>query len=1264
MLNYMRTFYIHCEPHSYNDMFASVIENGAFIWTLSEDIYLFWGFIIIFIVIFWRIGKKDKKKDDVKSQSDSDMACIFDEVDAIEPEYDENIDSSELSSDIDFNNAFNDFDLIQDVKHAITSEQLCCNDSATVEEDDPIVFDIDCLNTKEKRDDVYIQPSSPPLLSSSRRSISNARTVTRHEQPQSAAPKAEPKADPVPAKREIERRSLERDYWKRRCGTKQPNVSSTSKKSVVPKELSTTEQRQLEKRFVSVPNTQAVLPIPASTSENQRRQKPLSLSCENTIVENSDLNDQQKQAVLTTETPLLIIAGPGSGKSKTLIERTIHLIVDKKVPAENILLATFTEKAAKELITRISNRALELGVTVNISDMLIGTLHSIFLRILDEYRQYTPLKRNYRKLDAFEQQYLIYMRHERFVDVEGIDWLINSMAMSYWSSAKTISSLVDKVAEDNIDLDLLAKCNDEKLRALAEVTRIYRAILEEENAIDFSLIQTYFWNLLKNDKILEELRRRIRYIMIDEYQDTNVVQEQILLKIAAQHHRICVVGDDDQALYRFRGATVENILRFQEKFPSECQKIELFKNYRSHYDIIDFYNRWMNNTWKKGQESGSWIKDGVRYRHEKIIENAGAQTPLTAPYSGVVTVMGGNLDDWFENIYRFIEKLKVNCKISDYNQVTVLARSVKNDNITALADYLESRGIPVFSPRSGLFFERREIRIAVGALVSLFQDVLTFSDWYDEQRHHYIASYPQECLNLFARELHKEQQKHRPFLRWLSHTKEVLNDVNCNVNYSFSKLFYSFIQFPLFRDLVSVDLKSGINDLRPAYNLALFIQLVSKYEIIHRITSIQRAGLRKTVDRFFNIYLQNLYNGGLSEFEDFDMPTPSGCVSIMTIHQAKGLEFPVTCIASLGDIPRKERNDIDDAIALEYHKRKPYEPVERIKYYDFWRRYYTAFSRARNLLVLTGIDNATTRQKRERFSPSRYFQKIYKDVPSACHLLSTQIDALQIDEVPSAHIKQVYSFTEHILAYENCPVQYKFFRELNYPQVSTNAIMLGMLVHQTIEDVHREVLQGHPEHITHASIDAWLHDNYRQLRQNTGHSINESGLDVIFKHVNHYVEYAKNDWAKIRDAAVPVVMMQPNFILEGNIDLIRNEGDSIEIFNFKTEKKPDPTTKDGSELLRRYKRQLDIYANIAEKRYGLRVSRMHLFYTGTQSESPFISYDYNASEVPQAISEVANIVERIENKDFRMPATNHCQQLCAKCDLKHFCDPSSNPCDI
>ena len=113
-----------------------------------------------------------------------------------------------------------------------------------------------------------------------------------------------------------------------------------------------------------------------------------------------EANEQQRLVIESTESPLLVIAGPGAGKTKTLVDRVLHLIIDKNVPAENILVATFTEKAAKELVTRISNQALKLGKTVNISDMYVGTLHSIFLRFLEEYRQHTGLKRNYRVLDG------------------------------------------------------------------------------------------------------------------------------------------------------------------------------------------------------------------------------------------------------------------------------------------------------------------------------------------------------------------------------------------------------------------------------------------------------------------------------------------------------------------------------------------------------------------------------------------------------------------------------------------------------------------------------------------------------------------------------------------------------------------------------------------------------------------------------------------------------------------------------------------------
>ncbi len=933
--------------------------------------------------------------------------------------------------------------------------------------------------------------------------------------------------------------------------------------------------------------------------------------------------------------------------------------MNEKVPAENILLATFTEKAAKELVTRISNRALELGVTINISDMLIGTLHSIFLRLLDEYRQFTPLKRNYRTLDSFDQQYLIYQHQKRFAEIEGIKCLLKDHEVYLWSSAQTLCNLVNKVSEENLDLDRLAQCEAPSLKVLAEVTRVYRTILEEENALDFSLIQTYFWRLLEHEVVLNELRTRIRYLMIDEYQDTNRIQEHILLKLAAPQNRICVVGDDDQALYRFRGATVENILRFQQNFAEgACQKIELSKNYRSHHGIIDFYNRWMDRTWDEKDESGSWTDGDRYYRHEKMIENAGLQTPETAAYTGVVKVMGQTAGAWFENFHRFIEDLKSNHKITDYNQIAVLARSVKNQNVTHLAQYLEEHGVPVFSPRADLFFERREIRLIIGALAFLFPKALELKDWYDAKTHQKVPSYPKECLLYFAQELRNNPEKHRLLRQWAARKALELGELRDNTNYAFSNLFYDLIQFSLFRDLVNVDLHSGVQDLRPTYNLALFIRLLAKFEYIYNIIVLKPDRLERDVNIFFNTYLKFLHDGGLSEFEDFDMVTPSGCVSFMTIHQSKGLEFPVTCVASLSDVPKTEKDVIAQAIAEQYHQSAPYEPIERTKYFDFWRRYYTAFSRARNLLVLTGIDNyGVERAPREHFSPSKYFLQVYNDVADASVLFTPeQLAALHIDAVTPAQIKHAYSFTSHILVYENCPVQYKFFRELEFTPVRTNAVMFGTLVHQTIEDVHRAVLDGHPERVTRDAMDAWLHENYRQLSRHTGLYLKEGALGVILKHVRNYVEYAQKDWSKIREAEVPVTLQEPKFILEGNIDLIRGNGDSVELLDFKSEKKPDRNTEDGREKLKRYRRQLEIYAYLVEQRYGLKVSRMHLYYTGAESESPFVSYDYNAKSIHKTINEVTNIVERIESKDFRQPPTKRCKQLCGSCDLKPFCD--------
>lgn len=967
-------------------------------------------------------------------------------------------------------------------------------------------------------------------------------------------------------------------------------------------------------------------------------------------------NKQQQLVIDTTEQPLLVIAGPGAGKTKTLVDRVIHLIVDKRVDSSNIMIATFTEKAAKELITRISNRSQEIGCIVNLSDMYIGTLHSIFLRILEEYRKHTTLKRNYRVLDDFEQKYLIYKNENIFISLDNIRVLTTSYG---WHFAEDISNLVNKVAEENLDLDRLEKCSNTKtLPALAELTKAYRSILKEENALDFSIIQTYMWNLLKDEYVLNDLRAKLQYIMVDEYQDTNRIQEAILLKLAAPNNRICVVGDDDQALYRFRGATVENILRFQENFKNgECIKIELTKNYRSHPDIIDFYNKWMSNTYSDKKETGDWNGDnGEHFRHDKIIENAGKQNRENTKYPGVIKVVGDTLDAWYEEFYRFIITLKESGKLSDYNQISLLSRSVKNPKILGLAEYLESKGIAVFSPRSDMFFERKEIKLLIGAFAFLFPNLVdNYLKNEGASKEKPVWNYYNRCVDFFADELRVNKEKNKYLRIWAVNKARELASLRENTDYTFSNLFYEILQFPLFKEMVNVDLASGVQDLRPVYNIALFSRLITKFEFLSGIVVLKPKQLKSDVRNLFNIYLNFLWEGGLGEYEDFDMTIPSGCISFMTIHQSKGLEFPITCVDSLDSIPRKDFNQLDIDIAQAYVEKDTWEPLNRTKYFDFWRLYYTAFSRAKNLLVLTCVENNIVREKGERLSPSKYFDGVYSDIKNWT-VLENEWPVLYLDNVENTKIKHEYSFTSHILLYENCPIQYKFFKELEFTPVRTNGVMFGTLVHQTIEDVHRVVLEGHPEKVTDENIYYWMRDNYSQLTKLTGLYLRESTLNIIMKHILHYVDYAKKDWSRVKDAEVPVTLQKEDYILEGKIDLIRGENDTVEILDFKTEKKPDINSEAGREKLHRYRRQLEIYAHIVEQRYGKKVSKMHLYYTGAENESPLISYDFNKAAIDHTISEVSNVVKMIENKEFNQDPKKRCKELCHECDLNNYCN--------
>lgn len=959
---------------------------------------------------------------------------------------------------------------------------------------------------------------------------------------------------------------------------------------------------------------------------------------EATVQNGTSANPDQLAIIKHTEGPLLVIAGPGSGKTFTLVERVIHLVTEKSVKPENLFVATFTEKAAKELMTRISNRLLEKGIKFNINEMYLGTIHSICLRILEENREFTRLKRNYTLMDQFDQQYFIYQHMREYDALTEIDWIPGlRQPQSRWKRSQNLIRWINKISEEAIDPGRLKKDPNQGVRAVAAAYDLYQRQLEEENALDFSTIQLETLHLLENHPaVLEKLSQTIHYIMIDEYQDTNTVQEAIILKLAGAQKNVCVVGDDDQGLYRFRGATIRNILEFPANFPpGVCATKKLVTNYRSHPDIINFYNEWMNRLiWSDGKKN---------FRYSKTIEPCKAKFPKIASAFRVSGQAGQ--DNWHDEVLAFLQHLKANL-LTDWNQVAFLFRSVRGEKAVDLAAFLEKSGIPVYSPRSNVFFERTEVRLMIGALLFLFPQYGKLRQW-EDGAHLEIWEYFDACLLLFANQLRKPENK--DLAQWCKlRAKEHLS-LTQNADYGFSGLFYQLLQFDLFASYLQEQDYRIIIDERPARNLANFSQLLVKFEYLHHVTVLSSRYLEKNIIDLFNQFFRYLKEGGMNEYEDEAEYAPRGCVSFLTIHQSKGLEFPVVIVGSLENTPRKQYDELDVILQGKYYRKPPFEPIERTKEFDFWRLYYTAFSRAQNFLVLTCQEKVSAGQH-QRKVPSAYFEQLYRALPT-WRSIKLDRDVVTLAQIKDVNLKQEYSFTSHIILYETCARQYRFYKDLAFSPVRQGPILFGTLVHQTIEDIHKAVLREETSKINPQQIEEWFHSNYQNLSKKERVYLSEPVRNTALDQVLRYAERNRGEWPNIREAEVQVALVKDRYILTGTIDLIKGTADTVEIIDFKSEHKPDLVNERTK--IDRYKRQLEIYAHVVEERLGLNVSKMHLYYTAEKDSNPMLTFNKDDQKICETIAVVDQTVERIEKKDFALRHVTGKQ--CEDCDIRHFC---------
>ena len=929
-----------------------------------------------------------------------------------------------------------------------------------------------------------------------------------------------------------------------------------------------------------------------------------------------ELNDAQRRIIGHLDGPLLVIAGPGSGKTYSIVLRTMNLLLLQRAEPKEVVLCTFTDKAALEMRHRVGMAAHKLGYQSDLSELTISTIHGFCNQLLMRHRHRTPLGHNYETLDELTQLLFIF---EHFDEIVGLreGELFLTRWRTRWTAIEGARGYFNKMTEEMVDPCLLATSDDPFLRAIGSAYQSYAKCLLAANRVDFAHLQRLAYDMLDDPATADAVSPGLRYVMVDEYQDTNYIQEQLLMQITRAESNLCVVGDEDQSLYRFRGATVRNILEFHQRVP-DCATINLTTNYRSHQAVVERYDRWM--------ASADWSNsEGDSYRHDKkIVADSETEHP---DYPSVVSIWGTNDRDEAERFADLVEFLKENSVIEDYSNVALLLHSVRYAHSGRYLKALQAKGIPAFCPRARAFFDIPEISRLVGCYAVLF-------GWHGDGRGDVggavwrLAKYVDRALVDLGRNFGSTHPLAQGLQEWRAEIEALQEGETLDlrpVDY-----FYRLLALTPF--------KEAVGNENTARNLAIFSQLLHAFQNYYHypvITHRNRTYLRL---HFFSSFLRLLYAGGINEYEDPDQPFPKGHVQVMTIHQAKGLEFPAVVVGSLATQTRSAKQ-MDRDLNPFYH-RAPFEPEDRITLFDRMRLHYVAFSRPEKLLVLTSPEQ-----------PKGHFASIWQGLPQWPYVRRDLLAAQRFSGSDRLPVKKTYSFTGDLKIYETCPRQYQFFREYDFTPSRSAVIFFGLLVHQSIEEIHRFALDGQLHTLDEAAIRDLFDRTFHFLRLTQTRPIGDRAKEAAFSQVMNYFHQNQDQMHRIIETEVDVSLEKDDYILTGKVDLLLGGDGKLELLDFKTSPRPQDTPA----LIAAYERQLCTYAHILEQRHGRRVDRLLLYWTSEElREDALMVLPYRPDRVEEAGCHFDETVRLIRSGEFSV-ATPPEAAICGECDLRMLC---------
>ena len=935
------------------------------------------------------------------------------------------------------------------------------------------------------------------------------------------------------------------------------------------------------------------------------------------------INAAQRNVVGHEEGPLLVIAGPGSGKTFALVLRAMNLLLSGKATPSELVLCTFTEKAAYELSDRVAGAAAAVGYTGDLSELKVGTIHGICNSYLEEYRHRTPLGNAYETLDDLTQLLFIF---EHFGEILGED-AVSGVQTPYlgrwstkWRAIKGLKNYFDKITEELVDAEALSGSGDPFVRELGEVYLRYEDALFADNRVDFAHQQKLVYELMQDEEVRRMIAGSVRHVLVDEYQDTNYVQEQLLLALASATDNLCVVGDEDQSLYRFRGATVRNILEFPERFP-ECEVVKLTRNYRSHEKIVLAYDKWM-----AAQDWSNPRNPERPFRYAKSIE----PDPDTdhPDYPAIFSIWGENQTDEAGRFADFVAYLKQQNVISDYNQVALLLHSVRSDHSGPYIDALAKKGISAFCPRARSYFDNEEIRLMVGCFAVLF-------GYHGEGRGELmgrsleeLGAYTDGCIVEMATRF-SHPHPLGAALRDLTDEIEGLNQGD-SLDLRPADYFYRLLAAEPFGEL--------LKDENRARNLAIFSQLLNAFQSYYHYTVVTYRNRIALRFHLFNSFMRLLYEGGINEYEDPQNPFPKGYVQVMTIHQAKGLEFPVVVVGSL-DKQLSSQKKIDSDLSP-FYQREQFEPAGRITHFDRMRLHYVAFSRPEKILALTSSER-----------PKGHFAPIWQGLPQWPYVEREVLGAQSFEIRERIPTKRRFSFTGDIKVYETCARQYQFFREYDFTPSRSAVIFFGLLVHQTIEEIHRIVIDGGHHTLDEPRIRELFDRTFHFLSLGDVRPIGGAAKENAFSQVMNYFHQNREEMTRVVETEVDVSVEKEGYVLTGKVDLLMGADGKLELLDFKTSERPI----DSPDLIEAYERQLATYAHILETRHGKRPERLLLYWTSEpDKEKALMELPYRPEVVEEAGRYFDKVVGKIQREEFAVVEPPE-PKICKECDMKTFC---------